>query len=193
MVTNSIKLHFALVLRKLTTWKAMKKNRFGGRWATFFLAAGLFSTILIACKENADDVVGQKTVSDVIRENPEFSILKELVIYTDGSDALKAQNATFFLPSDAAFNKAKITSASQITYMPKDSVRNFLNSHVLKGLVSYAELKPGKYDAVYKNFKLEVAKKDTSFTINGSEITTRNVNASNAIIQVVDSLFVKVK
>ncbi|MET7254854.1 fasciclin domain-containing protein [Dyadobacter fermentans] len=171
----------------------MKKNRFGGRWATFFLAAGLFSTILIACKESGDDVVGQKTVSDVIRENPEFSILKELVIYTDGSDALKAQNATFFLPSDAAFNKAKITSASQITYMPKDSVRDFLNSHVLKGLYSYAELKPGKYDAVYKKFKLEVAKKDTSFTINGSEITTRNVNASNAIIQVVDSLFVKVK
>ena len=77
--------------------------------------------------------------------------------------------------------------------MPVDSVRDFLNSHVLKGLVSYAELKPGKYDAVYKKFKLEVAKKDSSFTINGSEISRRNVNASNAIIQVVDSLFVKVK
>ena len=171
----------------------MKKNRFGGRWATFFLAAGLFSTILISCKENKSDMVGQKTVSDVIRENPEFSILKELVIYTEASDALKAQDATFFLPSDAAFNKAKITSASQITHMPVDSVRDFLNSHVLKGLVSYAELKPGKYDAVYKKFKLEVAKKDSSFTINGSEISRRNVNASNAIIQVVDSLFVKVK
>ncbi|MDR6803340.1 putative surface protein with fasciclin (FAS1) repeats [Dyadobacter sp. BE34] len=171
----------------------MKKNRFGGRWATFFLAAGLFSTILISCKEDKADMVGQKTVSDVIRENPEFSILKELVIYTEGSDALKAQDATFFLPSDAAFNKAKITSASQITHMPKDTVRDFLNSHVLKGLYSYAELKPGKYDAVYKKFKLEVAKKDTSFTINGSEIARRNVNASNAIIQIVDSLFVKVK
>ena len=193
MVTNSIKLHFALVLRKLTTWKAMKKNRFGGRWATFFLAAGLFSTILISCKEDKADMVGQRTVTDIIRENPEFSILKEIVNYAGVSDAFRTQDATFFLPSDAAFNKANIASASLITRMPKDSVQNFLNSHVLKGQVSYADLKPGKYDAVYKKFKLEVSKKDTSFTINGSEIAKRNVNASNAIIQVLDSLYVKVK
>jgi uncharacterized surface protein with fasciclin (FAS1) repeats len=193
MVTNSIKLHFALVLQKLTTWKAMKKNRFGGSWATFFLAVGLFSTILISCKEDEADKVGQRTVTDIINENPEFSILKEIVVHVGKQDAFRTQDATFFLPSDAAFNKANIASAAMITRMPNDSIQDFLNSHVLKGLVSYGDLKPGKYDAVYKKLKLEIAKKDTSFTVNGSEIARRNVNAANGIIQVLDSLYVKVK
>ncbi len=195
MVTNSIKLHFALVLQKLTTWKAMKKNRFGGRWATFFLAAGLFSAILISCKEDEADRVGQRTVTDIIRENPEFSILKEIVDDATKGDAFRTQNATFFLPSNAAFNKAKIFSASEITSKP-DSIINidvFLNQHVLNGQVSYGDLKPGKYDVVGKSLKLEIAKKDTSFTVNGAEIARRNVNAANGIIQVLDSLYVKVK
>lgn len=195
MVTNSIKLHFTLVLQKLTTWKAMKKNRFGGRWATFFLAAGLFSTILISCKEDEADKVGQKAVTDIIRENPEFSILKEIVDGAKKGDAFRTQNATFFLPSNAAFNKAKIFSASEITSLP-DSIIDidiFLDQHVLNGQMSYGDLKPGKYDVVGKSLKLEVVKKDTSFTVNGSEIARRNVNAANGIIQVLDSLYVKVK
>lgn len=194
MVTNSIKLHFALVLQKLTTWKAMKKNRFGGRWATFFLAAGLFSTILISCKEDADDVVGQRTVTDIVNENPEFSILKEIMREAKKGDAFRTQNATFFLPSNAAFNKASISSASEITSKTDSiDIDIFLNQHVLNGQVSYGDLKPGKYDAIHKSLKLEIAKKDTSFTVNGSEIARRNVNAANGIIQVLDSLYVKVK
>ena len=114
MVTNSIKLHFALVLRKLTTWKAMKKNRFRGRWATFFLAAGLFSTILISCKENADDVVKRKAMTDVINENPEFSMLKDIMERAGKSDAFRSQNQTLLAPSNDAFKKANIFSSSLI-------------------------------------------------------------------------------
>jgi len=190
MVTNSIKLHFALVLRKLTTWKAMKKNRFGGRWATFFLAAGLFSTILISCKENGDDVVGQRTVTDIINENPEFSILKEIMDKAAKRDAFRSQNATFFLPSNAAFNKAGIFSASEITVNP-DSISINLNKYVIGNQVLYGDLKAGKYDALIKNQKIEIAKKDTSFTVNGSEIARRNVIAANGIVHVLDSAYVK--
>lgn len=194
MVTNSIKLHFTLVLQKLTTWKAMKKNRFGGRWVTFFLAIGLFSTILISCKEDDADKVGQRTVTDIIRENPEFSILKEIMDEAKKGDAFRTQNATFFLPSNAAFNKAKIFSASEITSkMDSINIDVFLNQHVLIGQVSYGDLKPGKYDVVGKTLKLEIAKKDTSFTVNGAEIARRNVKSANGIIQVLDSLYVKVK
>lgn len=192
MVTNSIKLHFALVLRKLTTWKAMKKNRFGGRWATFFLAAGLFSTILIACKENADDVVKNKAVTDIIYENPEFSMLKEIVVHIGKSDALRTQNATIFLPTNAAFAKAKISSASTITSMSNTDIENFLNAHVLKGVVKYADLKTGTYESLDSKRSLVIAKKDTAFTVNGAKISKTDVIAANAIIQVVDSMYVKI-
>lgn len=191
MVTNSIKLHFTLVLQKLTTWKAMKKNRFGGRWAAFFLAAGLFSTILISCKEDEADKVGQRTVTDIILENPEFSILKEIIRDAEKGDAFRTQNATFFLPSNAAFNKANIFSASAITSKP-DSIDKFLNSHVLNGQASYADFKVGKYDAVNKSLIIEIAKKDTAFTVNGARIARRDLPAANGIVQVLDSVYVKV-
>ncbi|WP_454523189.1 fasciclin domain-containing protein [Dyadobacter jiangsuensis] len=191
MVTNSIKLHFALVLRKLTTWKAMKKNRFGGRWATFFLAAGLFSTILISCKENADDVVKNRAATDIILENPEFSILKEIMLAAKKGDAFRTQNATFFLPTNAAFNKAKIFSASVITSKP-DSIDKFLNRHVLNGQKAYSEFTAGKYDNIDKTLKIEIVKKDTAITVNGSHISRKDLSASNGIIQVLDSVYVKV-
>lgn len=170
----------------------MKKNRFGGRWATFFLAAGLFSTILFSCKESDDDLVKQKATTDIILENPEFSILKDIMLRASKSDALRSQNATIFLPSNDAFNKANIFSSSVITSLPDSSIRKFLDAHVLKGQVAYAELKTGTYPTLDKNEKIVVAKKDTAFTINGSLIDRPNVVASNAIIHVLDSVYVKV-
>lgn len=192
MVTNSIKLHFTLVLRKLTTWKAMKKNRFGGRWATFFLAAGLFSTILISCKEKEEDIVKNRAMTDIIMENPEFSMFKEIMVHAKLSDGFRAQNMTFFAPSNAAFNKAKIFSSSVITRMSEDSIKIFLNSHLLKGVKKYSELPEGSNKATDEKSIIMIAKKDTMFTVNGSKIVRKDLAANNGYIQVIDSVFYKV-
>lgn len=192
MVTNSIKLHFALVLQKLTTWKAMKKNRFGGRWATFFLAAGLFSIILISCKEKDEDIVKRKAMTDVILENPEFSMLKEIMQHRKMNDAFRSQNMTFFLPSNAAFRKANIVSASVITSMHDDSVSKFLDSHILKGPIAYNEFKAGVYETYDKRAKISIAKKDSVVTVNGAKIGIKDVETNNGYIQVIDSVYVKV-
>ncbi|WP_229206076.1 fasciclin domain-containing protein [Dyadobacter fermentans] len=133
----------------------------------------------------------RKTATDVILENPEFSMLKEIIIAAEKGDAFRTQDATFFLPSNAAFNKANIFSASVITSKP-DSIDIFLNRHVLKGQVSYADFTAGKYDNIDKTLKLEIAKKDTAFTVNGARIARKDVSASNGIIQVLDSVYVKV-
>jgi uncharacterized surface protein with fasciclin (FAS1) repeats len=187
MVTNSIKLHFALVLRKLTTWKAMKKNRFGGRWATFFLAAGLFSTILISCKENGDDVVKRKAMTDVINENPEFSMLKDIMTKAEMSDAFRSQNQTFLAPSNAAFAKANISSTSTI-----QDPKAFLNSHIITSVKKYSEFDAGKLETANSKLKLDVAKKDSVVTFNGAKISRKDVETANGYIQVLDSVYVKV-
>jgi uncharacterized surface protein with fasciclin (FAS1) repeats len=170
----------------------MKKNRFGGRWATFFLAAGLFSTILISCKEDGDDVVKRKAMTDVILENPEFSMLKEIMLHANKRDAFRSQNMTFFLPSNAAFRKANIVSASVITSMPNDSVLKFLDSHILTGPIAYNEFKPGVYETYDKKAKISIAKKDSVVTVNGSKIGIKDVETNNGYIQVLDSVYVKV-
>jgi len=193
MVTNSIKLHFTLVLQKLTTWKAMKKNRFGGRWAAFFLAAGLFSTILISCKEDKADMVGQRTVTDIINENPEFSILKEILNSEGSPDAFRTQDATFFLPDNAAFQKAKITGAAAITSLPGKGVENFLNSFVVKSIYNVDNTLPTDSLKTASGKKIKLVKQESVVNVNNAEITKKNISAANGLIQVVDSVYVKVK
>lgn len=193
MVTNSIKLHFALVLRKLTTWKAMKKNRFGGRWATFFLAAGLFSTILISCKENSDDIVKNKAVTDIISENPEFSILKEIVEKAKANDALRAQNATFFLPDNAAFQRANIASSAAITSKSDPEILAFLNSFIIKSIYDVDATLPADSVNTVSGKKIKLVKQGDVVNVNNAAITKKNVSAANGLIQVVDSVYVTIK
>ncbi|MBO9615324.1 MAG: fasciclin domain-containing protein [Dyadobacter sp.] len=169
----------------------MKKNRFGGRWATFFLAAGLFSTILISCKEDKGDLVGQRTVTDIIHENPEFSILKEILDNGGSPDAFRTQDATFFLPDNAAFQKANIASSAAIS---KNAALPFLNSLIIQGIYNVDNDLPAdslKTAAVGK--KIKFVKQDKVVTVNNSEITKRNVVAANGLIQVIDSVYVRVK
>jgi len=192
MVTNSIKLHFALVLQKLTTWKAMKKNRFGGRWATFFLAAGLFSAILISCKEDEADKVGQRTVTDIINENPEFSTLKGIMDRAALPDALRTQDATFLLPDNAAFEKANIPSSIGSTMI--DTVaRDFLKSFVLKSVYNIDNTLPADSLRTVSGKKIKFTKQENVVNVNNAEITKKNISAANGLIQVVDSVYVKVK
>ncbi|WP_353722151.1 fasciclin domain-containing protein [Dyadobacter sp. 676] len=192
MVTNSFKLHFALVLRKLTTWKAMKKNRFGGHWATFFLAAGLFSTILISCKESSDDIVKNKAVTDIIRENPEFSRLKEIMDIAKQSDALRSQDATFFLPDNAAFQKANIPGTAT-SGMTDTTAKEFLKSFVIKGVYNVDNTLPTDSVSTVSGKKIKFVKQDNVINVNNAEITKKNVSAANGLIQVIDSVYVKVK
>ncbi|WP_188934870.1 fasciclin domain-containing protein [Dyadobacter endophyticus] len=166
----------------------MKKNRFGGRWAAFFLAAGLFSTILISCKEDSNDVVKRKAMTDVISENPEFSMLKDIMERAGQSDAFRSQNQTLLAPSNAAFNKAKIFSSKLIT---DTEAKAFLNNHVIKSVKKYGEFDAGTLETA-GTLKLNVAKKDTVVTFNGAKINRKDVETNNGYIQVLDSVYVKV-
>ena len=171
----------------------MKKNRFGGSWATFFLAAGLFSTILISCKEDEADKVGQRTVTDIVNENPEFSMLKEILNKGGSPDAFRTQNATFFLPNNAAFQKAKITSAAEITSLPDKGPEIFLNSFVVESIYNVDNTLPTDSMKTASGKQIKFVKQGSAVNVNNAEITRKNVPAANGIIQVIDSVYVKMK
>lgn len=170
----------------------MKKNRFGGRWAAFFLAAGLFSTILFSCKESEDDLVKRKAMTDIILENPEFSMLKDMMIKAEMSDALRSQNITFFAPDNAAFRKANIFNSSVITSMEKDSVAAFLKNHMILGPTEYSGFTKSETKQALTTRRINIEVKDSVVTINKSDIVKKDVSASNGIIQVIDSVVVNV-
>jgi uncharacterized surface protein with fasciclin (FAS1) repeats len=93
----------------------MKKNRFAGRCVRFFLGVVVFSTAVFSCKESKEDLLKPKTITDVIIENEQFSILEEIVRYADMRDALRTDEITLFAPDNNAFGKANIFSSSNYT------------------------------------------------------------------------------
>jgi uncharacterized surface protein with fasciclin (FAS1) repeats len=168
----------------------MKKNRFAGRCVTFFLSVVLLSAAVFSCKEDSEDRIKPKTITDVINANDQFSILREIVLYSEMSDALRGDNLTFFAPDNNAFGKANIFSSSVIT-TTKASAKLFVQNHIIpKKVITYANLKVGIEKSI-NNKDLSITKTDSIVAINKSDIVIKDVNAANGIIHVIDSLVVR--
>ena len=165
----------------------MKKKRFIGRHRAFFLVAVLFSGIAFSCQESDKDLVKPKTVTDVILENSQFSILREIIAGTEMGDALRTNELTLFAPNDAAFNRSGIT-ASSITSLPRQSGISFVNNHILNKPYRTEELKSGDIAAL-NGRNLSIAKStgsDSTIRINRAVIVQKNINADNGVIHIVD-------
>lgn len=172
----------------------MKKINFIGRYMAFFLSVLVFTSIVTSCKENDDDVVKPKTITDVIMQNDEFSILREIILDNGLSDAFRTENLTLFAPNNAAFINSKVTAA-MINDLPESLARQFVYRHTLKGKIRYEELKAQAYDGYIEDDSLVVraaSSTDPTLLINGAFFSTKNLNADNGMIQVVSKVLVPV-
>lgn len=172
----------------------MKKINFIGRYTAFFLIVALFCGIITSCKEKDEDIVKPETITDVILHNAEFSTLREIILANDLSDALRTENITLFAPNDAAFRLSDITSA-KVNAMPKDSARDFVFKHILKQNLTYETLKAQKYSTLVEGDSITITQsKDAPFRLNKlASVITKNVNADNGMIHVIDHSLVNVK
>jgi uncharacterized surface protein with fasciclin (FAS1) repeats len=169
----------------------MKKNRFIGLTGIFFLLISLGSGIIVSCKEKDEDIVKPKTITDIILENNQFSILREIMFYAEMTDALRTDELTFFAPSNDAFGKANIFSATVITSLPADSARHFIKSHIIgKKKLMFSELAAGQEKAL-SGHTLTITKTDSNIAVNKSDIVIKDLNADNGVIHVIDSLAVE--
>ncbi len=108
------------------------------RLVTFLLAV----TALGACQQQNDDVASPKTITDLILEDSQFSLLRVAVQHADAGDALKAGNLTLFAPNDAAFQASGLTEAA-IRSLPKEQVRAIVLYHALTSPVSSSAVPAG--------------------------------------------------
>jgi len=166
----------------------MKKNNFVVRYRAFFLVAVLSSAVILSCKESDKDLVKPKTITDVLLENEQFSIFREILVTTKLADGLRTDNVTLFAPNNAAFLNSKITAA-QILAMPKDSTIWFVNHHIIPSIKKYADLKSEKIIAVNKDtLNFQKSSVDSAITVNGAVIVTKDIHADNGYIQVINSV-----
>jgi uncharacterized surface protein with fasciclin (FAS1) repeats len=166
----------------------MKKNKLFGRYSAYFLIATLFSLAILSCKEKDKDVIKPKTITDIIRENNDFSILREIITATGMNDALRTSNLTLFAPNDAAFRSSNITNASVITSMPTDSARDFVMHHIYPKRLEFKDLKRGTLTMKDgRTVNITRTGDDSIVVLGRAYLITKNLSAAdNGIIHVID-------
>lgn len=163
----------------------MKKIDFVSRYRAFFLIAVLFSGVISSCSESDKDIVKPKTITDVIFENEQFSILKEIIVSTKMGDALRTDELTVFAPNNAAFLRSGVT-ASSITSQTPDSAMSFLEYHMLGKRYEFSGLRTGKNEAINKKYLVILKTADSTITVNDALITLKDINAANGVIHIID-------
>jgi len=95
---------------------------------------------------------------------------------------------TVFAPTDAAF--AEIQSEVDKLLQPenKSKLAKILTYHVVSGETMAADLKDGQELTTVQGGKLHVAIKDGQVTVGGAYVITADIETSNGVIHVIDTV-----
>jgi uncharacterized surface protein with fasciclin (FAS1) repeats len=105
-------------------------------------------------------------------------------------EALSGDKAlTVFAPTDEAFAKLpKDTVATLLKPENKDKLKAILLFHVVEGRVYSEDALAAKSAATLQGSKVEITVKDGAAYVNGAKILATDVDASNGVIHIIDSV-----
>jgi uncharacterized surface protein with fasciclin (FAS1) repeats len=105
-------------------------------------------------------------------------------------EALSGDKAlTVFAPTDDAFAKLpKDTVASLLKPENKEKLKAILLFHVVEGRVYSEDALAAKSAATLQGSKVEITVKDGAAYVNGAKILATDVDASNGVIHIIDSV-----
>ncbi len=160
--------------------------------AAILSLAGLMLTATTAHTQMKDHstMKTDNTIVDVAVSNGSFKTLVAALKAADLVDALKGKGPfTVFAPTDAAFAKLP---AGTVDALLKDPAKlaSILTYHVVSGKVMAADVIKGNgaKPATLNGAMLDVQVRDGKVYVNGAQVTTADVSASNGVIHVIDSV-----
>ena len=144
------------------------------------LAAGA-ALALITSVASAADIVETAVSAG------QFKTLVTALQEADLVDTLKGDGPfTVFAPTDAAFAKLP-AGALDALLKDKSKLSAVLTYHVVPGKVMAAQVKPGDVKTV-QGQALHVATKGGSVMVDNAKVTKADINASNGVIHVIDTV-----
>jgi len=158
-----------------------------------FLLFLFLTTFFLASCTDDDTVVEQKSVVDIVVDDPNFSLLEAAVLHAGLVDALKNPSITVFAPTDAAFKAAGFTTESDIKAVDKTALGNILQYHVIGSLVPSTAIIQKDNDQVnmLNNLASYVTKNSSGVSVNGAKVTSADIKAENgAIIHIIDAVLI---
>jgi len=160
---------------------------------TFHAAAAVATLLtLSACAPayNSKENQPMKNIVQVAVENGNFKTLVAAVQAAGLAETLSGPGPfTVFAPTDAAFAKLPAGTV-QALLADKEKLASILTYHVVSGRVIAADITRmnGAMPATVNGQKLDIKVRGGNVYVNGAQVTTADVSASNGVIHVIDGV-----
>lgn len=129
-----------------------------------------------------------QTIVGIAASNPEFSTLVSAVTAAGLGETLSGPGPfTVFAPTNDAFAKIP-ASQLQAILADKDLLTSILTYHVLPAEVLAGDLKKKQKVDTVEGAKVKIVKKKSGAKINGAAITQTDIEGSNGVIHVIDTV-----
>lgn len=153
-----------------------------------FALAGLVGSLLIlsSCEKEEDPTVVNynNTITDVVVNSPNFSVLKEAVVKAGLSATLSSSGPfTVFAPDNTAFANAGINSAT-VASLPGSALNELLLYHTLGSEILAANVPAGPNAKVITagGDSIFVTKNASGVYVNGIAVAQADIDVDNGVI-----------
>ncbi len=161
-------------------------RRFAPKCVLLALVIGTMS----ACNKDKDDdiKVEPKSITDIVNENSDFTILRAAIMRAGLATALDGGTLTVFAPNNAAFIASGFADVAAVNAAPEATLKSILEYHVLGSVQKAGDIATGDNQEVTTlgGQKVYITKNATGVSVNGAKVTTADLAASNGIIHVID-------
>lgn len=141
---------------------------------------------LASCNKDDDDTTpAGNTVNDYLNNTANYSILRGAIERAGWQDSLRNGNFTLFAPTDSAFQRAGITSATGFGGYSPDSLRRILRYHIVPQRLAAADIQTANNTEVtsFGGSRLYVTKTATGTVfVNGYRVVQPDGNADNGVV-----------
>jgi uncharacterized surface protein with fasciclin (FAS1) repeats len=129
-------------------------------------------------------------ITQVVNVDKTLKTLKKSVHASDLDQLLSSSGPfTFFAPSDLAFEKLGNDMMHDLMEpQNRSKLANLLNNHIVKGKISYQELKDGDTLTTVNGKQLLIHIKNGTTRIGDIPITAREARISNGVMHMMDTV-----
>jgi len=132
-------------------------------------------------------------ITQVVNDNKDMTTLKKGVIASGLDKVLNGTGPfTVFAPSDLAFKKMDAKKLETLLKPEnKTKLEDILKFHIVAGKLSFNDLKDGEKLKTVNGQELLVRVKDGHVKVQGVQIENRDLQSSNGVIHVMDTVMTK--
>lgn len=146
--------------------------------------------VITGCDDDDNDGNDLKTITEVVVDGDDFTLLEAAVVRAGLADALAQGTLTVFAPTDEAFQAAGFANVAAINATPVATLQAVLQYHVINAAVASSAIPTADNTAqtTLGGGTIYITKNGSGVSVNGAVVTQADVSALNGVIHVIDNV-----